>query len=354
MKTRTTVAVIYGGMSTEHSVSCISASAIMAELPAEKYEIVPIGITRAGTWVEGVTDPKGNAELPEVVDAREVALSVSPESRGEITCVATGDVLAVVDVVFPVLHGPYGEDGTIQGLFEMSGIPYVGSGQLSSAACMDKEFTKKLAALAGVPITREVILRQPRSLIDEEKALLGLPVFVKPARGGSSIGVSKVDSWDDFDAAVAEAFKHDSKAVVEAGLVGDEVEIGVMELEGGELITSPIAKLNGTTDSPEGFYGFETKYLDDVVTSTIPAGYDEATTAEIERLAKLTFTALGCRGLARVDFFVTADGPVLNEPNTMPGFTPISQYPQMFIAGGMAYPEILDTLIQTALTMTRR
>ncbi|MGI0542635.1 D-alanine--D-alanine ligase family protein [Corynebacterium aquatimens] len=341
-------------MSTEHSISCISASAIMGELPAEKFEVIPIGITRAGTWVEGVVDPKGDAELPEVPEGREVALSVNPQSRGEITDVATGEVLAVADVVFPILHGPFGEDGTIQGLFELSGIPYVGSGQFASAACMDKEYTKKLASLAGVPITREVIFKEERTLNDEEKAHLGLPVFVKPARGGSSIGVSKVDSWDEFDAAIAKAFESDTKAVVEAGLVGDEVEIGVMELPGGELITSPIAKLNGTTDSAEGFYGFETKYLDNVVTSTIPAGYDEATTREVERLAKLTFRALECRGLARVDFFITESGPVLNEPNTMPGFTPISQYPQMFIAGGMTYGQILETLIDTALSMTRR
>ena len=180
-------------------------------------------------------------------------------------------------MVFPALHGVNGEDGTIQGVFEMAGIPYVGPGVMASAVGMDKEFMRKLIAAEGLPVTRDVILRGRVELTEEEKNYLGLPVFVKPARGGSSIGVSKVSSWDELDAAIAEAASFDDKVIVEAELVGDEVEVGVLEYPNGELVASVPAKLNGTEDSDEGFYGFDTKYLDNTVTATIPAPYDETT-----------------------------------------------------------------------------
>lgn len=347
-----TIAVVYGGMSSEHSISCISAGAIMAELPRDTYEIFPVGITKDGTWVAGTTDPVGNSKLPSVDGGREVALSVNPARRGEIYDPNTGEVLAAVDVVFPVLHGTYGEDGTIQGLLEMACVPYVGTGVLSSACSMDKEFTKTIVRSAGVPVTREFILHDgmDASAVDgETRAYLGLPVFVKPARGGSSIGITKVDSWDELGAAVDAARVYDTKVIIEAELIGDEVEIGVLERPDGELVASPPAKLNGTADSEEGFYGFETKYLDNVVTATIPAGYSEELNAQLAELSLTTFRALSCEGLARVDFFVTESGPMLNEVNTMPGFTSISMYPQVFLAAGMTYGELLETLIATAL-----
>lgn len=347
-----TIAVVYGGMSSEHSISCISAGAIMAELPRDTYEIFPVGITKDGTWVAGTTDPVGDSKLPSVDGGREVALSVNPERRGEIYDPNNGEVLAAVDVVFPVLHGTYGEDGTIQGLLEMAGVPYVGTGVLSSACSMDKEFTKTIVRSAGVPVTREFILHDgmDASAVDgEARAYLGLPVFVKPARGGSSIGITKVDSWDELGAAVDAARVYDTKVIIEAELIGDEVEIGVLERPDGELVASPPAKLNGTADSEEGFYGFETKYLDNVVTATIPAGYSEELNAQLAELSLTTFRALSCEGLARVDFFVTESGPMLNEVNTMPGFTSISMYPQVFLAAGMTYGELLETLIATAL-----
>ena len=347
-----TLAVIYGGMSSEHSISCISADAIMAELPAEKYEIFPVGITKDGTWVAGSTDPVGGSTLPSVDGGREVALSVNPARRGEFYDPATGEVLATVDVVFPVLHGTYGEDGTIQGLLDLAGVPYVGPGVLASACSMDKEFTKTIVRSAGVPVTREFILHEEKSTADvDEKAreYLGLPVFVKPARGGSSIGITKVTAWNDLDRAVRAAREYDTKVIIEAELAGDEVEVGVLERSDGELVASPPAKLNGTADSDEGFYGFETKYLDNVVTATIPAGYDDELNQQLAELALTTFRALSCEGLARVDFFVTENGPVLNEVNTMPGFTSISMYPQVFLAAGMTYGELLETLIATAL-----
>ena len=347
-----TLAVIYGGMSSEHSISCISAGAIMAELPAMKYDIFPVGITKDGTWVAGSTDPVGGSTLPSVDGEREVALSVNPARRGEFYDPATGEVLATVDVVFPVLHGTYGEDGTIQGLLDLAGVPYVGPGVLASACSMDKEFTKTIVRSAGVPVTREFILHERMSTaeVDEKmREYLGLPVFVKPARGGSSIGITKVTAWDDLDRAVRAAREYDTKVIIEAELVGDEVEVGVLERPDGELVASPPAKLNGTADSDEGFYGFETKYLDNVVTATIPAGYGDELNQQLAELALTTFRALSCEGLARVDFFVTENGPVLNEVNTMPGFTSISMYPQVFRAAGMTYGELLETLISTAL-----
>ncbi len=347
-----TLAVIYGGMSSEHSISCISAGAIMSELPRDEYEIFPVGITQDGTWVLGETDPVKDSQLPSVEGGREVALSVNPARRGEFFDPNTGEVLATVDVVFPVLHGTNGEDGTIQGLLDLAGVPYVGTGVLSSACSMDKEFTKTIVRAAGVPVTREFILHEHADIadIDEDvREYLGLPVFVKPARGGSSIGINRVQSWDKLEDAVRFARLYDSKVIIEAELVGDEVEVGVIERPDGELVASPPAKLNGTADSDEGFYGFETKYLDNVVTATIPAGYDDELNDELAELSLKTFRALSCEGLARVDFFVTESGPMLNEVNTMPGFTSISMFPQVFLAAGMTYGELLKTLIATAL-----
>ncbi|KXB56742.1 D-ala D-ala ligase protein [Corynebacterium sp. CMW7794] len=356
MTNKTRVAVVYGGRSTEHSISCVSAGAIMANLDPELYDVVPVGITRSGAWTPGSREGlKIEGEtLPEVVMGDELTLSLNPATRGQIHNVTTGELYATVDVVFPVLHGPYGEDGTVQGLLELTGLPYVGPGVLASAAGMDKEFTKKLAVAEGLPATPEVILRRGRSeLTEAEKATLGLPVFVKPARGGSSIGISKVSDWSELPAAVQLAYDNDTqgdpKVIVEAEIVGSEVEVGVLEYPDGSLRASVPAKLNGIEDSDEGFYGFETKYLDDVVSAQIPADFEPAIIQQLQELAVATFRACDCKGLSRVDFFVTEDGPVLNEINTMPGFTPISMYPQVFAAVDVDYPTLLHTLVQTAL-----
>lgn len=345
------VAVVYGGRSSEHSVSCVSAGAVMNHLDKDRYEVVPIGITRDGAWTAGTTEGLEivDGKLPEVELGDELTLSLNPLTRGQFYNVTRGEVFAEVDVIFPVLHGPFGEDGTIQGLFELSGVPYVGTGVLSSAAGMDKEFTKKLMVAEGLPVTAEVILREGATLDDTQKDRLGLPVFVKPARGGSSIGISKVTDWADLPAAIALAQESDDKVIVETEIRGDEVEVGVLEYPDGRVVASVPAKLNGTEDSDEGFYGFETKYLDNVVSPTIPAPFDDETTAALQSMALKTFRALDCRGLSRVDFFVTDRGPVLNEINTMPGFTPISMYPQVFKATGVDYETLLDTLVRTAL-----
>ncbi|WP_048379106.1 D-alanine--D-alanine ligase family protein [Corynebacterium renale] len=345
------VGVVYGGHSPEHSISCISATSIMAALeedPEHNYQVIPIGITPDGVWVEGTADPQGDAQLPTVPITREVSLSVNPQRAGHITF-EDGSLYATVDVIFPVLHGPFGEDGTIQGLCELSGVPYVGPGVLASACGMDKQFTKKLAAAAGIPITREVVL-EPGMLLDAEaQDYLGLPVFVKPARGGSSIGISRVTSWEEFPAALELAREHDPKVVVEAEIVGHEVEVGVLQYPDGSVVASVPAQLDGTGDSEGGFYDFDTKYVDNVVTAAIPAPVGEEMTQQLQELAITTFHALGCEGLSRVDFFVTETGPVFNEINTMPGFTRISMYPQMFAASGVDYPTLVSTMVQTAL-----
>ena len=346
------IAIIYGGRSSEHSVSCISACAIMSHLDPEKYELYPIGITQQGTWTVGESDPEKlrstDGVMPTVTLTKEVSLAVDPACRGQFRF-ADGSEHVTVDVIFPVLHGLYGEDGTIQGLFELSGVPYVGTGVLSSACGMDKEYTKKLLAAEGLPVGKEVILRGEETLTQADCQLLGLPVYVKPARGGSSIGISRVTRWEDMDAALREARQYDTKVIVESEIIGDEVECGVLEYPDGTVVASVPAQLVNTSVGHEGFYGFDAKYVDGDVSAMIPAPLDDAATRLIQSLAREAFQALQCSGLARVDFFVTQAGPVLNEVNTMPGFTPISMYPQVFAASGVPYAELLDTLIAQAL-----
>ncbi|MFD3813371.1 D-alanine--D-alanine ligase family protein [Rhodococcus sp. NPDC058639] len=357
---RTRVAVVFGGRSNEHSVSCVSAGSILRNLDPEQYDVVPIGITTDGSWVLGDSDPehlaKAGRELP-VVDANgsSLVLTADPTRSGDIVAldeVEFGKVLASVDVVFPVLHGAYGEDGTIQGLLELAGLPYVGPGVLASAAGMDKEFTKKLLAAEGLPVGFQIVMRPgTATLTEEQKQQLGLPVFVKPARGGSSIGVSRVTDWAAFDAAVGKARAHDPKVIVESAIVGREVECGVLEFPDGDVRASVVAEIRmpDISGDHEAFYDFDTKYLDDVCEFDVPAKFDTAVSDEIRELAVRAFRALDCQGLSRVDFFVTADGPVINEINTMPGFTSISMYPKMWEATGIGYRELVDILVRTAL-----
>lgn len=354
---RIKVAVLFGGRSNEHSVSCVSAGSVLRNLDPEKYEAVPIGITRDGTWTLGSSDPAAltikERALPSVDGAgKALALSADPSRPGQLIPVGTAEVLASVDVVFPVLHGAYGEDGTVQGLLEIAGLPYVGAGVLASAAGMDKEFTKKLLAAEGLPVGTQVVLRRGTDdLTQEQRDLLGLPVFVKPARGGSSIGISRVADWAGLPAAIAEARRHDPKVVIEAGIVGREVECGVLEFPDGRVQASAVAEIRmpDTADDESAFYDFDTKYLDDVCEFDIPAKLDESISDEIRDIAVRAFEALDCQGLSRVDFFVTADGPVINEINTLPGFTSISMYPQMWKSVGIDNVELVTTLIETAL-----
>ena len=260
-----------------------------------------------------------------------------------------GDPVQDIDVVFPVLHGPFGEDGTVQGLFELAAVPYVGAGVLASAAGMDKEFTKKLLAAEGLPVGRYVVLRQRVGTVTlEQREMLGLPVFVKPARAGSSLGVSRVDEWAHLDEAIANARLTDPKVLVEAAVIGREIECGVLEYPGGVVRASSTAEIH--LGAGFSFYDFTAKYLDDAATFDIPAALPAQVTATVQDYAVRAFAALDCQGLARVDFFVTETGEVsINEINTMPGFTPISMYPRMFAADGLSYRELLTVLVRTAL-----
>ncbi|GAA4292625.1 D-alanine--D-alanine ligase family protein [Actinokineospora soli] len=349
---KTRVAVVFGGRSTEHAVSCVSAASVLAHLDPERYEAVPVGITPDGRWVLGPSDPDAlrisGRTLPSVSSGTALTL---PASGGELVVLEPGregEVLSGVDVVFPVLHGAFGEDGTIQGLLEMVGLPYVGPGVLSSAAAMDKGFTKKVLAADGLPIGRYVDLPRDRAdLTDAERDHLGLPVFVKPSRAGSSSGITKVTSWDALPAAVAHARTVDPKVLVEAAVAGREVECGVLEHPDGRVEASQPAEIRLAEGAD--WYDFEAKYLD-VGDLDIPAKLDDAVTERLRATAVAAFRALDCQGLARVDFFVGDGGElIINEVNTMPGFTPSSAYPKMWAVTGVDYRTLVTTLIETAI-----
>lgn len=354
------VAVVFGGRSNEHAISCVSAGSILRNLDPQRFDVVAIGITPEGSWVLTDGDPDALAisdrQLPGVTteSGTELALPADPRRGGQLVSLppGAGEVLGSVDVVFPVLHGPYGEDGTIQGLLELAGLPYVGAGVLSSAVGMDKEFTKKLLAAEGIPVGPYVVLRPSRpTLAPEERERLGLPVFVKPARGGSSIGVNRVASWDELAAAVADARRHDPKVIVEAAINGRELECGVLEMPDGTIEASTVGEIRvaGVRGREDGFYDFETKYLDDAAELDVPAKVDDEIADDVRQLAIRAFRAIDCQGLARVDFFLTEDGPVINEVNTMPGFTTISMYPRMWAASGIDYRSLLATMVETAV-----
>ncbi|MCP2169929.1 D-alanine--D-alanine ligase family protein [Goodfellowiella coeruleoviolacea] len=353
---KTRVAVVFGGRSTEHAVSCISAGSVLAHLDRERFDVVMVGITRQGAWVLGSSDPAALAirdrELPSVSAGQALVLAGDPTSRALVTLQPGEEtrLLSEVDVVFPVLHGAYGEDGTIQGLLEMAELPYVGPGVLSSAVSMDKEYTKKLLAAEGLPGVDYVVLRRgQQTLTPADRDRLGLPVFVKPARAGSSVGISKVSDWAQLDAAIELARRTDPKVVIEAAAVGREVECGVLEFPDGRVEASLPGEIRIVGEGVD-WYDFDAKYLDDVCEFDIPAKLDDETIARVRDMAVRAFTALDCQGLARVDFFITPDGtPIINEVNTMPGFTPISMYPKMWEVTGVDYPTLLTTLVETAL-----
>ncbi|MCU1658542.1 MAG: D-alanine--D-alanine ligase [Pseudonocardiales bacterium] len=351
---RIRVAVVYGGRSSEHGISVVSAGSVLAALDPAKYDVVPIGITPAGAWVLTDADPGAlqitGRTLPEVEKGTAVVLPADPTATGLVVLEpgAGMQVLDSVDVVFPVLHGRFGEDGTIQGLFEMAGVPYVGPGVFASAAAMDKEFTKKLLGAEGLAVGSFAVVRCGDSVSSLELAHLGLPVFVKPARAGSSVGITKVSDWANLDDAVAVARQYDTKVLVESAVVGREIECGVLEDADGRPEASVPAEIRLVRGHE--WYDFEAKYLDDACEFDVPADLPAEVTAAVQDAACRAFVALDCAGLARVDFFVTADGSVVvNEVNTMPGFTPISMFPRVWAASGVDYPALVDRLIAAAL-----
>lgn len=357
------VAVVFGGRSSEHAISCVSAGSVIAALDPDKYDVIPIGITPDGRWVLESGDPGRLAlgpagELPAVTGDREVALRPSGDTAGLVVHDAT-DVptsLGDVDVVFPVMHGPWGQDGTLQGLLELAGVRYVGAGVLSSAVGTDKMFMKLLFAAQGLPVLPWVVIRpgewkRDPAAVTESVAALHYPVFVKPARAGSSFGINRVDRPDQLAEAIYEAERFDPKVLVEAAAVGArEVEIGVLQgLDGGAPETSEIAEIR--VDAAHTFYDFDAKYLPGENTALdVPADLEPAIAAKVRSLAARAFAALDVEGLARVDFFVFPDARVvLNEVETMPGFTSTSMFPRMWAASGMSYPELVDRLVQLAL-----
>ncbi|GGT40444.1 D-alanine--D-alanine ligase [Streptomyces kurssanovii] len=361
------VAVVFGGRSSEHGISVVTAGAVLRAIDRTKYDVLPIGITADGRWALTADEPDRMAitdrRTPNVEELAEsdeggVVLSVDPGSR-EVVYSEPGSVpkaLGEVDVVFPMLHGPYGEDGTLQGLLELSGVPYVGSGVLASAVGQDKEYMKRVFVSFGLPVGPYEVVR-PREWANDPAAARkkivdfagehGWPLFIKPARGGSSMGITKVDGLAGLDDAIAEAQRHDPKILVESLLRGREIECGVLEFEDGPRASVP-AEIPPVT--AHDFYDFEAKYIDSAA-GLVPAPLTDEQTAEVQRLAVAAFDAASCEGLVRADFFLTEDGEfVINEINTMPGFTPISMYPRMWQESGVAYTELVDRLIQAALT----
>jgi D-alanine-D-alanine ligase len=364
------VAVVFGGRSAEHAVSCASAGLVLGAIDRDRYDVVPIGIARDGRWVLASGDPArlalSSGSSPSVDAVAVPGVSVTPAagpSGGALVFSGPSSVpseLGEVDVVLPLLHGAYGEDGTIQGLLEMAGIRYAGAGVLASAAGMDKEYMKLLFAARGLPIGPYVVVRDrswvsasssspERKRVLDEVAELGWPVFVKPARGGSSIGTSRVPGPESLEAAIEEARRYDKKVLVEAAIEGAEVECAVLEgVDGG----SPEASLPGmiVVDPHNTWYDFEAKYLAAESRMDIPAPIPADATSRVRSLACAAFDAIDCEGLARVDFFYTPAGEVVvNEINTMPGMTPTSGFPMMWAASGLPLAELIDRIITTAL-----
>lgn len=360
---RPRVAVVFGGRSSEHAISCVTAGSVLAAIDRDAYDVVPVGIATDGRWVLEAGDPdrlriEGSDTLPSV-DGERATITLLPEQAAATLVVTEAAqpprTLGEVDVVFPLLHGPWGEDGTIQGLFEMAGVRYVGAGVLASAVSMDKAYMKTVLAAAGLPVLPAVTITQREWERDPDGCRvraegLGYPQFVKPARGGSSFGISKVHDASELDAAMAEATAYDPKVLIEAAAVdAREIECGVLQALDGTPETSLPAELRVGGDHE--FYDFAAKYLPGEHTEIdVPADLPAELTERIRALSVRAFEAVGCEGLARVDFFVLPDqSVVVNEINTMPGFTPTSMFPQMWAATGVDYPALVDRLIRLAL-----
>lgn len=371
------IMVLYGGRADEHSISCISTAGVLNAIDTERFDVVPVGITKTGQWIVGGEDPRSwslnDGTLPEVVvtaDSRAVTLDVSrgqdgffADDPGQPDHVIS---LGHIDAVFPVLHGVYGEDGTVQGLLEMMGVPYVGCGVFASAACMDKHYTKIVLNAAGIPTAPGIMVdarhATGESVYDEvKKAKLAYPLFVKPSRAGSSFGVTKVEQADDeqaqiaaLEAAVAEAGKHDWKVLVEQGIDAREIECAVLCAAPGD---EPEASwpgeivLDHRDQGDDQFYDFDSKYMDSSASHVeVPANLPVSVLEDVRDVARRAFAAVDGAGLSRVDTFVTPDGTVMvNEINTMPGFTPISMYPKAWDASGIGYTELITRLIEGVL-----
>ncbi|BFM23218.1 D-alanine-D-alanine ligase [Microbacterium testaceum] len=357
--TKPVVVVLFGGRSSEHSISSATAGGVLRAIDRDRFRVIPVGITRDGAFVLEDDDPDKFAlipdALPEVRDnGTRVRLPDSTLSREWTVTDAEGTrSLGDVDVVLPILHGRFGEDGTVQGLLELLGIPYAGGGVLMSAIGMNKHVTKQVLRAANVPVVPWVAvtradLARDRALWERRIRALDLPVFVKPNEAGSSVGVTKVSQWDDLDAALDTAFAEDGLVLVEKAIVGREVECGVLPgRDGGPVRVSVAGEIVVTGRE---FYDFEAKYLGAAgVELVCPADLRDGELAEMQRIAAQAFEAIGGQGLARVDFFYTGTEFYVNEVNTMPGFTPISMFPTCWIASGLSYPDLISDLLDAAL-----
>lgn len=365
---RPRVLVLYGGQSSEHSVSCVTAAGVLKALDTQRFDVVEVGVTRQGQWTRPSVDPRQHtfsaAQLPEV-DPTESTLQLHTGRDGssqsgaqllEVHLDGSTSSLGRVDVVLPLLHGPFGEDGTLQGLLELAGLPYVGAGVLTSAVGMDKHFMKIVFTAAGLnvgpweTITARQWAHDPQACLERTKRLQ-LPVFVKPARAGSSMGITRVDQWEDLQQALKAAQEHDPKVVIEQAIDGREIECGVLGGTSGARasLLGEIVVNDGAAS--HSFYDFEAKYTDDQSTElSCPADLPEDIAEEIRRQAVIAFDALEGEGISRMDFFYTTQGQILiNEVNTMPGFTPASMYPQVWGASGMGFSELISELLDLAL-----
>lgn len=355
MSPKIRVAVIYGGPSAEHEVSVVSARCVLEAIDRDKYEVTPIAITKSGRWTLPAKTPSELSAVPGSLPAADEEGTDITLVRNQLSPASGGASLGDVDVVFPVLHGPYGEDGTIQGLLEVAGVPYVGAGVLASALGMDKEMQKRLFAARGMLMPEWIHVHaaewERNPLGCEEVALseIGLACFVKPARMGSSIGVTKCTTRAELSAGLKAAFAYDSKVLIERAVVARELECAVLGNH------DPEASVVGEILSAHEFYDYEAKYLADESRTVVPAQVSDKIAGLVRRMAIEAFKAIECTGMARVDFFYdeAASDVLINEINTIPGFTPISMYPKLWEASGVPYAKLIDRLIELALERPR-
>jgi D-alanine-D-alanine ligase len=355
MRKKLRVAILFGGKSAEHEISLVSARNIVEAMDKNKYTILSMCIDKRGRWFfdEGAHLLRGGSTAQLKFQRSDSAAVLPGANHTPMIPVAPGRALGAVDVVFPVLHGPFGEDGTVQGLLKLANVPFVGAGVLGSAIGMDKDVMKRLLRDAGIAVAKFLVFGRSSSdeiVFNRMKRLLGLPLFVKPANLGSSVGISRVTSRDQFARAIKEAFRYDSKILLEEHIRGREIECSVLGNE------NPVASLPGEIITRHDFYSYDAKYIDEKgARLIIPAKLPARITRKVREIAIDSFKVLCCEGMARVDFFLTRQGKIIvNEINTIPGFTTISMYPKLWEASGVSYTELIDRLIQLALHRFRR
>jgi len=355
MNKKIRVGILFGGKSAEHEVSLQSAKNVADAVDKDKYEVSLIGIDKSGRWLLPNQSQyllnESNPKLIKLNNENEQSVTLVPQSGGELTNLTDSKSHTAIDVIFPILHGPFGEDGTVQGLLKLANIPFVGASVLGSAIGMDKDVMKRLLRDAGIPIAKFLVFKKGDPVeFDSISKELGTPMFVKPANLGSSVGVNKVNNQQEFNKAVTDAFKYDMKILIEEAIKGREIECSVLGNQ------EPIASVPGEILPTHEFYSYEAKYIDENGASLqIPADIPEYIKKKIQELAVKTFKTLECEGLGRVDFFLKENGElVVIEINTIPGFTKISMYPQLWAASGIPYTELIDRLLQLAIERYER